>query len=196
MPSPASPAVSEVQIQLWPLHLRGVGGHETTDHANGPIHSKGAPQMCNYLTSPRLISPTKRLGKQGRQNSVAFQQFHCLSEFSQTSLENTYLTCRVIPRCIPQECHASISLVLIYLDKSQNYFPRINFSQMLSSIESKKVGSVTTLRVRYSQLWFSQKQVDQGHKFLELWNKDMQMSRCRTAKIPTSFPFLYCIMSV
>lgn len=140
MHSPPSPAVSEVQIQLWPLHFSSASGHETTDHANGAIHSKGTPQMCNYLTSSRLISPAKRLGKQGRQNSVAFQQYHYMSEFSQTSLENIYLTCSVTHRCIPQECHPSICLVLIYhLDKSRNSFPRIKFSQMPSSVESKKV---------------------------------------------------------
>lgn len=72
-------------------------------------------------------------------NSVSLQKFHYLSEFSHTSLENINLTCSVIPRCIPQECHPLICLVLIYhSDKSQNSFPRIKFSKTLSSVESKK----------------------------------------------------------
>jgi len=63
---------------------------QTTGHENGTIHNTGLPQ----ISPPRLISPAKKLGKQGRQKSVALQQYHYhyLSEFSQSSLEHFHLT--------------------------------------------------------------------------------------------------------
>lgn len=149
-------AFSVVQIQLQDFQLSGTSGQETTGHANKAISNIGTPQTCTYGTPPRLINPAKKLDKQSTQSSIALQQhhYHYLGKFLQSLLEKFpfNLYCKI--QAYPYKRHPSTCLMLFYrFTNSENHFLRIKLSQVLSSVESKKVsGQYCNTERAYSQL--------------------------------------------